>query len=80
MDGNAAVPERIDILGELGRLGETRTWEPGATVVAEGDVADCLYIVHAGELRATVLGEGGRTVELDTLGAGEVFGELMSTG
>ena len=80
MDGNAAVPERIDILAELAKLGETRTWEPGATVVAEGDVADCLYIVHAGELRATVVGDGGRTVELNTLGVGEVFGELMLSG
>jgi CRP/FNR family cyclic AMP-dependent transcriptional regulator len=69
-----------DILSELARLGETRTWEPGATVVAEGEVADCLYIVHAGELRATVAGEGGRTVELNTLVAGEVFGELMLSG
>ena len=69
-----------DILSELARLGETRNWEPGATVVTEGEVADCLYIVHAGELRATVSGEGGRTIELNTLGAGEVFGELMLSG
>jgi hypothetical protein len=69
-----------DILSELARLGETRTWEPGATVVAEGEVADCPSIVHAGELRATVSGEGGRTVELNTLVAGEVFGKLMLSG
>ena len=32
--------ERLDeILAELAKLGETRTWEPGTTVVAEGDVA-----------------------------------------
>ena len=80
MAGEATAAQPVDILAELARLGETRTWEPGATVVAEGDVADCLYIVHAGELRATVLGEGGRTVELNTLGVGEVFGELMLSG
>jgi CRP/FNR family transcriptional regulator, cyclic AMP receptor protein len=80
VEGQAAAAQPIDILGELAKLGETRTWEPGATVVAEGDVADCLYIVHAGELRATVVGEGGRTVELNTLGVGEVFGELMLSG
>lgn len=77
--GEAATPP-LDILGELARWGETRTWEPGATVVAEGDEADCLYLVHSGELRATTVGEGGRTVELNTLGAGELFGELMLSG
>ena len=69
-----------DILAELARLGETRTWEPGATVVNEGDVADCLYLIHDGELRAFVAGEGGRVVELNTLSAGEMFGELILSG
>ena len=69
-----------DILAELARLGETRTWEPGATVVAEGDVADCMYLIHEGELRAFVAGDGGRVVELNTLRAGELFGELMLSG
>jgi len=69
-----------DILAELARLGETRTWELGATVVAEGDVADCMYLIHEGELRAFVAGDGGRVVELNTLRAGELFGELMLSG
>lgn len=80
MEGGATGAQPDDILSELARLGETRTWEPGATVVAEGDMADCMYIVHSGELRAVVAGEGGRTVELNTLGAGEFFGELMLSG
>ena len=65
---------------ELAKLGETRTWEPGTAVVTEGDAADCMYIVHAGELRVVVAGVGGRTVELNTLVAGEIFGELMLSG
>lgn len=69
-----------DILAELAKLGETRTWEPGTAVVTEGDVADCMYIIHSGELRAVIAGDGGRTVELNTLRAGEVFGELMLSG
>ena len=69
-----------DILAELARLGETRTWEPGATVVTQGDAADCMYLVHDGELRAVVAGDGGRVVELNTLTAGEFFGELMLSG
>ena len=69
-----------DILAELARLGETRTWEPGTTVVSEGEVADCMYLIHEGELRAVVAGDGGRVVELNTLTAGEFFGELMLSG
>lgn len=69
-----------EILAELAKLGETRNWEVGTTVVTQGDVADCMYIVHAGELRAVVAGEGGRSMELNTLGPGEIFGELMLDG
>jgi CRP/FNR family cyclic AMP-dependent transcriptional regulator len=69
-----------DFLVELARLGETRTWEPGASVVTEGDIADCMYLIHEGELRAFVAGDGGRVVELNTLQAGELFGELMLSG
>lgn len=70
-------PGTADILTELARLGDTRTWEPGEIVVTEGDPADCMYVIHHGELRVFVSGEGGREVELSTLGPGEFFGELM---
>src|SRR6478609_5727568 len=67
--------EQVDeIVAELAKLGETRTWEPGTAVVNEG------YIAHSGELRAVVTGVGGRTIELNTLGVGEFFGELMLSG
>ena len=49
-------------------------------MVAEGEPADCMYVIHVGELRAFVSGEGGRVLELNTLRAGEVFGELMLGG
>ena len=80
MDGAATVEHADEILAELAKLGETRTWEPGTTVFTEGEAADCMYIIHTGELRAVVAGDGGRTVELSTLGAGEYFGELMLSG
>jgi CRP/FNR family cyclic AMP-dependent transcriptional regulator len=64
----------------LAELGETRTWEPGTAVVTEGEAADSTYIIHAGELRTVVAGDGGRSVELNTPGPGEFFGELMLSG
>ena len=45
-----------DILTQLTRRGDTRTWEAGTTVVSEGDDADCMYIIHSGELRAVLAG------------------------
>jgi CRP/FNR family cyclic AMP-dependent transcriptional regulator len=75
-----ALEQADDILTALARRGDTRTWEPGMTVVNEGDVADSLYIIHSGELRALIAGDGGRQVELNTLGPGEFFGELMLSG
>jgi CRP/FNR family cyclic AMP-dependent transcriptional regulator len=39
-----------------------------------------MYIIHEGELRAVVTGDGGRVVELNLLRAGEFFGELMLSG
>jgi len=48
-----------DFLTQLARLGQTGTWESGTVVVAQGDVADCMYIAHSGELHAVVAGDGG---------------------
>lgn len=80
MEQLTAARSASGILDELARLGETRTWEAGTTVVTEGEVADAMYLIHDGELRAFVVGEGGRVLELNTLGPGEFFGELMLSG
>lgn len=76
-DANGAS---VEFLHELSRLGETRTWEPGATVVSQGDAADCMYVIHEGELRVLIAGDGGRVVELNTLRAGDLIGELILGG
>ena len=70
-----------EILAELAKLGETRTWEPGTAVVSEGEVADCMYIVHAGELRAVIAGVGriGNLLRQKNLWASFGSGSLPST-
>lgn len=80
MDDQGPAQLADGLLDELARLGETRTWEPGTNVVNEGDAADAMYLIHEGELRALVAGDGGRVMELNTLGPGELFGELMLSG
>ena len=69
--------------------GTTGTQVVTLTTQASGTLAAVLALTapaHADErreleqLRATTVGEGGRTVELNTLGAGVLFGELMLSG
>ncbi len=69
----ARLPE--DALASLaGRLSEER-YAAGSVVVAEGDVGDRLFLIHAGKAEVTVSGRGG-PVPLAALGPGELFGEI----
>jgi putative peptide zinc metalloprotease protein len=69
----ATLPDQA-LLDVAGRLGEER-YEPGATVFAEGDPGDRLFIVAAGEGELSAAGSVGQ-VPLATLGPGEMLGEL----
>jgi glutaminase len=55
---------------------ERRTYEPGATIVHEGDEADCVYFLEDGEVSVRLPLDGGeRTRKLATFGPGTAFGE-----
>lgn len=47
----------------------------GEVIVREGDRGDCMYVVQAGAVEV-LRDDGGRTVVLAELGAGEFFGEM----
>lgn len=53
-----------------------RCFEAGATVVAEGEPGRSMYIVHAGELVVSKLGESGCVMNINRLGPGDFFGEM----
>ena len=53
---SSTLEQPDDLLSHLARLGQSRTWEPGTAVVSEGEVADCMHVIHSGELRAVVAG------------------------
>ncbi|WP_158219948.1 Crp/Fnr family transcriptional regulator [Ideonella sp. A 288] len=65
------------LLEALALHGMTRVHAKGTLVVAEGEPALSMYLVHEGQLRVFVSDEDGREVQLNTLGPGEYFGELM---
>ena len=87
----AELAERADALGALGllrdaprvgleRLAAAVTEEQadaGAVVVREGDEPDDLFVVRAGSLAVRTSGESGGPARLiDTLAAGDWFGEV----
>jgi HlyB family type I secretion system ABC transporter len=48
----------------------------GSPIVKEGDEADALYVLVSGRARIVKLGEHGEEVSLNTLRAGDSFGEI----
>jgi CRP/FNR family transcriptional regulator, cyclic AMP receptor protein len=53
-----------------------RRFDVGATVVAEGEPGHSMYIVHAGGLAVSKLGNSGRVIRMASLGPGDFFGEM----
>ncbi len=63
-----------DDLEAILRVGHPATFEPGQTIVAEGDPGDAMYIVVEGTAEVDV---GGR---YHKLGGGSFFGEMALIG
>lgn len=77
--------QRVPIFGslsaeELQRVAEAPTngvelYRSGEMIVAENDVADCMYIVLDGAVDVRITAVGGREITIATLKHGEFFGE-----
>jgi len=63
-------------LGLLVSLLVERSFDVGATVVAEGEPGRSMYIVHTGELVVSKLGDSGQVIRMAGLGPGDFFGEM----
>ncbi|WP_165954399.1 cyclic nucleotide-binding domain-containing protein [Seongchinamella unica] len=55
---------------ELGRV-----YQDGEIIITEGEVGDCMYIIQQGTADVIRMEEGRPTV-VDTMEAGELFGEM----
>ena len=53
-----------------------RSFDAGATVVAEGEPGRSMYVVQSGALAVSRRGEGGRVIRIAGLGPGDFFGEM----
>lgn len=66
-------PKQIESIGSHMTM---HVYEKGDVIVRAGDVADSLYVIVSGQVKVYIRDETSREVILNTLGAGEYFGEL----
>jgi CRP/FNR family transcriptional regulator, cyclic AMP receptor protein len=64
---------RLDLL--ISMLVERR-FDVGATVVAEGEPGNSMYVVHSGELVVSKRGASGHGIRMTGFGPGDFFGEM----
>lgn len=55
---------------------ELRRYPPGASVIAQDDEEDQVFLLLDGSVRVVLLSEGGQEIWLDTLQPGTIIGEL----
>ena len=67
-------------LQKLAPGGAVRSYARNVVVVSEGDMTDSLYVVLSGKVKAFVSDENGKEVIVNTIGAGDFFGELVLDG
>ncbi|HYW90062.1 MAG TPA: Crp/Fnr family transcriptional regulator [Chloroflexota bacterium] len=74
---NPALSESVR---DLARRGSVRSDRKGTVLIEEGDRADVIYIVLAGQLRAYSTGAGDREITYGAYGPGEYLGEMGLDG
>lgn len=67
-------------LRSLAPKGTVRSFAKNVVVINEGDATDSLYVVLSGRVKVFVNGEDGKEVVVNTIGAGDYFGELVLDG
>jgi CRP-like cAMP-binding protein len=72
LPGQAELPDRL--LHELTTAFTAQAMRAGQRLVAEGDAADCAFVVAEGQVRATRALPGGGHITLARLGPGDPFG------
>jgi CRP-like cAMP-binding protein len=57
-------------------LAKKRIFPSGSVVFREGDPGDALYLIESGQIDICVISPDGRNLTLNTLGTGDVLGEI----
>jgi CRP/FNR family transcriptional regulator, cyclic AMP receptor protein len=65
---------------QLAAHGQIRSFRKNAVVINEGEAGDSLYVILSGRVKIFVADGEGREMILDTLGPGDVVGEMTLDG
>lgn len=65
-----------EVIGKIAELAVTRELAAGQILFSKGDPGDALYGVISGRIRISAGAPSGKEVVLNTIEAGEVFGEI----
>ncbi len=72
------LPE--ELIAKIGRRAAVRNFSKNAIIVTEGDDTDSLYVLLSGRVKVFVSGEEGRELEVNRIGQGGYFGEVVIDG
>lgn len=66
----------VDQMTWVTRQLERTTYEPGATIVNQGDMSDRFFIITRGEVEIFLMHPDGQEIVVDRLQQGQYFGEI----
>lgn len=66
----------VDQMTKVARRLERQNYEPGATIVEQGDMADRFYIITRGDAEILLTHPDGQEIVVDRLSRGQYFGEI----
>lgn len=69
-------PLNNEQVGKLAGALDSVTFEDGACIVKQGDVADSFFVIESGTVKCTQVKGTGREVDLMELKSGDYFGEM----
>ena len=72
--------DRRDFLAEAGQETSVVTYHKNDVIFAQGDTADAIFYVRAGQVRLTVVSQRGKEAVIAVLRAGDFFGEACLAG
>lgn len=66
-----------DELQSLSVHAKLQSFPRNKVIIHEGDRTDSVYVIHSGRVKVFLYGQNGKEIDLNILGPGEYFGEMV---
>lgn len=66
-----------DELHSLSAHAKLQSYPRNKIVISEGDRTNSVYVIHSGRVKVFLYGKNGKEIDLNVLGPGEYFGEMV---